>query len=267
MAEAGIATDPPPEPAVRFKQSPVRLHPSEQRTVSLLFDPERIEPGTAIEVVADAGLALRLSVHDVPLPGARGWSRGSGTLRARVTVEPGARLSVLAQAGEHSAELDVLIVRHRTSGWVREIARKDEDAGHRGAIRPRVRRRHRLRRPPRVPRACPRGAPGRPLQASSARVPALPHARSRGGRQRGIRVGGGTRRRAQACRRAPFRPRRVRTRRARRGPDPASPIPRATHARVPRARGLRRRRADGTAAGRGAAPDGPRRPAPRLADA
>lgn len=52
----------------------------------------------------------------MPESGARGWSRVSGTLRARVTVDPGARLSVLAQAGEHSAELDVLIVSHRANG-------------------------------------------------------------------------------------------------------------------------------------------------------
>ena len=48
-------------------------------------------------------------------------------VRARVTVEPGSRLSVLAAAGEHTCELEVLIVRHRASGWVREIARKNED--------------------------------------------------------------------------------------------------------------------------------------------
>jgi hypothetical protein len=48
-------------------------------------------------------------------------------IRAKVTVEPGARLTVLAAAGEHTATLEVLIVRHRASGWVREIARKNED--------------------------------------------------------------------------------------------------------------------------------------------
>ena len=35
---------------------------------------------------------------------------------------------MLAEAGGHTAELVVLVVRHRASGWVREIARKDEDA-------------------------------------------------------------------------------------------------------------------------------------------
>ncbi|MGH2887421.1 MAG: hypothetical protein ACRDPA_32770, partial [Solirubrobacteraceae bacterium] len=48
-------------------------------------------------------------------------------VRARVTVEPGARLVMLAAAGEHTAELEIVIVRHRASGWVREIARKNED--------------------------------------------------------------------------------------------------------------------------------------------
>jgi hypothetical protein len=45
-----------------------------------------------------------------------------------VTTDPGARLTVVAEAAGHSAELEVLIVRHRASGWVSEIARKDEDA-------------------------------------------------------------------------------------------------------------------------------------------
>jgi hypothetical protein len=44
-----------------------------------------------------------------------------------VTVEPGSRLTVTATAGEHRAQLEVVVVRHRASGWVREIARKDED--------------------------------------------------------------------------------------------------------------------------------------------
>jgi hypothetical protein len=49
------------------------------------------------------------------------------SVRARVTVEPGSRLTVVAAAGEHTAELELIIVRHRASGWVREIARKNED--------------------------------------------------------------------------------------------------------------------------------------------
>src|SRR5205085_3167343 len=60
-------------------------------------------------------------------PGTRGYSAVQAQVRARVTVEPGSRLIVLAAAGEHTAELEVVIVRHRASGWVREIARKNED--------------------------------------------------------------------------------------------------------------------------------------------
>jgi hypothetical protein len=117
-----------PDAALRFKQSPLRVHPGEQRTVSLLIDPARVAPGTPIEIACDAGLSLSLWQSDVPPPGAKGWSRVSGSLRAAASAEPGSRPSVFAAAGEHQAELVVLVVRHRGSGWVREIARKDEDA-------------------------------------------------------------------------------------------------------------------------------------------
>jgi hypothetical protein len=40
----------------------------------------------------------------------------TGTLRARVSVEPGARLTVTAEAAGHAAELEVLVVRHRAGG-------------------------------------------------------------------------------------------------------------------------------------------------------
>jgi hypothetical protein len=109
---------------MRFKQSPVRLHPGEQRRVSLLFHPARVPPGTAIEAATDPGLSLSLWPRQVPKPGTRGWSRVSGTLRALVSADPGARLSAFAE----DAELVVLVVRHHSSGWVREIARKDEDS-------------------------------------------------------------------------------------------------------------------------------------------
>lgn len=114
--------------AMRFKQSPIRMHPGSQRTVSILFDPARVPAGTPIEVAADPGLSLSLRRHEVPDPGARGWARVSGSLRALVSAEPGSRLSIFAAAGEHDAELMTLIVRHQASGWVREIARKDEDS-------------------------------------------------------------------------------------------------------------------------------------------
>jgi hypothetical protein len=114
--------------AMRFRHSPVRLHPGEERGISLLFDPSRVPPGTPIEIATDPGLSLRLYRHDVPGPGAGGWSRVSGKLRALVSAEPGSQLSVFAEAGGYDAELVVLVVRHHGSGWVREIARKDEDA-------------------------------------------------------------------------------------------------------------------------------------------
>jgi len=120
----------PTEPLapVRFKQALVRLHPGEQRGVSLLLDPERIPVGTPVNVAVDAGLGVNLWLDAVPDPVRSGWSRISANLRCRVSADPGARLSVLAEAGGHTAELVVLVVRHRASGWVREIARKDEDA-------------------------------------------------------------------------------------------------------------------------------------------
>jgi hypothetical protein len=114
--------------AIRFKQSPIRLHPGEQRTVSLLFDPVRVPPGTPIDIATDPGLSLSLWRSDVPPPVSGGWSRVSGKARALVSAEPGSQLSAFAEAGGHDAELVVLVVRHRGSGWVREIARKDEDS-------------------------------------------------------------------------------------------------------------------------------------------
>jgi hypothetical protein len=114
--------------AMRFKQSPIRVHPGEQRTVSLLFDPTQVLPGTPIEIATDPGLSLSLWRQEVPEPRARGWSRVSGSVRALVSAEPGSQLSMFAEAGGHDAELVVLVVRHHASGWVREIARKDEDS-------------------------------------------------------------------------------------------------------------------------------------------
>jgi hypothetical protein len=113
--------------ALWFKQSPVRLHPGEKRTVTLLADPERVAPGSQVEIEADPGLTVTLRARAVPEPGSRGYSTVQAHVCARVTVEPGSRLTVLAAAGEHAAELEIMIVRHRASGWVREIARKSED--------------------------------------------------------------------------------------------------------------------------------------------
>ncbi|MBA3421424.1 MAG: hypothetical protein H0U12_05950 [Thermoleophilaceae bacterium] len=122
---------PPREPAalaLRFKRSPIRLHPGEARSTSLLFDPERVDPGTPVALAADRGLWAKLRREEAPAPGRGGWARLQVDVRARVSVEPGERLSVVAAAGEHQAELEVLVVRHTATGWVREIARKDEDA-------------------------------------------------------------------------------------------------------------------------------------------
>ena len=132
-AESGLpgeqapAQPPAPAPALWFKQSPVRLHPGEKRTVTLLADPTQVPSGTAVEIEADPGLTVTLRSDALLEPGARGYSTVQAHVRARVTVEPGARLAVLAAAGEHTCELEVVIVRHRASGWVREIARKNED--------------------------------------------------------------------------------------------------------------------------------------------
>ena len=117
----------PVRAGLRFKQSPIRLHPGEARTITLLADPALIDPGTPVEIETDPGLTVTLRTDTIPEPGARGYSAVAANIRAKVTVEPGSTLSVLAAAGEHTCELEVIIVRHRASGWVREIARKDED--------------------------------------------------------------------------------------------------------------------------------------------
>lgn len=119
--------EPASHPALWFKSSPIRMHPGEQRTVTILADPAQVEPDSAVRVTADAGLTLTLRTDSIPAPGARGTCALAGSLRARVSAQPGSRLSVVVSSGESAAELEVIIVRHRASGWVREIARKDED--------------------------------------------------------------------------------------------------------------------------------------------
>lgn len=133
LPDGGAARSPatPSDPLLapmRFKQALLRMHPGEQRSASLIFDPERIAPDTRVEIAADRGLTFKLWTDTVPEPNSKGWSRLTGTLRTRATASPGSRLSLIAEAGEFSAELEVVVVRHRGSGWVREIARKDEDA-------------------------------------------------------------------------------------------------------------------------------------------
>jgi hypothetical protein len=113
--------------ALFFKQSPIRMHPGEQRTITIHANPDQVPAGTQVQVDTDPGLSLSLRSTELPESGARGLSAIAGSLRAKVIVEPGSRLIVTATAGEHQAQLEVIIVRHRASGWVREIARKDED--------------------------------------------------------------------------------------------------------------------------------------------
>src|SRR5205823_11729211 len=82
-----------------------------------------------LEITCDRGLYWKPPGDPVvPEPQQVGWSRLSGVVRARVSTEPGSRLAITVTAAGHSATLEVLIVRHHASGWVREIARKDEDA-------------------------------------------------------------------------------------------------------------------------------------------
>src|SRR4051794_24014152 len=98
-AESGLpgerapAQPPAPAPALWFKQSPVRLHPGEKRTVTLLADPAQVPPGSAVEIEADPGLTVTLRADAFPDPGARGHSTLQAHLRVRVTVEPGALLA------------------------------------------------------------------------------------------------------------------------------------------------------------------------------
>jgi hypothetical protein len=103
------------------------MHPGEQRTITIHANPDQVPAGTQVQVDTDPGLSLSLRSTEFSEPGARGLSAIAGSIRAKVIVEPGSRLIVTATAGEHQAQLEVIIVRHRASGWVREIARKDED--------------------------------------------------------------------------------------------------------------------------------------------
>lgn len=121
--------DPQPVAPIRFKQPLIRLHPGEQRNISLLFDPITVRPGTPVVVAADRGLSFKIWPEaKVPEPNRSGWSRLTGSLRARATVDPGVTLGVVAEAAGYPADLAVVVVRHHGSGWVREIARKDEDS-------------------------------------------------------------------------------------------------------------------------------------------
>ena len=242
--ETAPADDPgasEPSAPLRFKQSLLRMHPGERRGISLLIDPARIAPGTPVHVAVDPALGVNLWTDTVPEPVRGGWSRVSANLRCRVSADPGARLSVLAEAGGHLAELVVLVVRHRASGWVREIARKDEDAEIEAHFDPEAgtvtvfegRREFKA-----LERAARRAG------LSKARVREyLPY------RMLEVEVAANTvyawaAEEILARRLAEERPptRRVRGRRSPRGPGTALPRPREADAGVPRRRGLRRPR-------------------------
>ncbi|MGH2927814.1 MAG: hypothetical protein ACRDL8_06395, partial [Solirubrobacteraceae bacterium] len=62
----------PPARALWFKQSPVRLHPGEQRTTTLLADPALVAPDTAVQVETDPGVSASLRSQQVPQPSSRG---------------------------------------------------------------------------------------------------------------------------------------------------------------------------------------------------
>ncbi len=127
MGEPAEPPSPPALAALFFKQSPIRMHPGEQRTITIHANPDQVPAGTPVQVDTDPGLSLSLRGDEFPEPGARGLCAIAGSIRTKVTVEPGSRLTVTATAGEHQAQLEVVVVRHRASGWVREIARKDEN--------------------------------------------------------------------------------------------------------------------------------------------
>ena len=70
--------------ALPAQQSPIRLHPGEDRTVSLLIDPARVPPDTPVSVSADPGLRLKFWEDAVPEPNRSGWSRLTGVPVERV---------------------------------------------------------------------------------------------------------------------------------------------------------------------------------------
>ncbi|MDQ3669027.1 MAG: hypothetical protein M3377_01920, partial [Actinomycetota bacterium] len=115
-------------PIMYFKRSPVRLHASETRDVTLLVD-AAIPPDTEIDLETDGPISARL----VRSRRAQRLTRGSRwsvpvRVRARANAKPGSRPLVAASAGGATALLDVVIVSHHASGWVTEIVREDKTA-------------------------------------------------------------------------------------------------------------------------------------------
>ena len=109
-ARAGPASvEPPPRagaapslstPRCGSSSRPCGSIPASSGAVSLLFDPARIAPGhTDRDRDRPGALALAASRQEVPEPGAGGWSRVGGSLRALVSAEPGSRLERLRRGG------------------------------------------------------------------------------------------------------------------------------------------------------------------------
>lgn len=124
-------------------------------TDSLLFNPARVPPGTPIEIATDPGLSLSLRRREVPEPGARGWSRVSGSLRALVSAEPGSQLSVFADAGGHMFA-PCLSCGNRAAPGHRFRRARPQPA----TLSPRRARRGRARARSRAPRRCLRSGRG-----------------------------------------------------------------------------------------------------------
>jgi hypothetical protein len=128
-----IVEDPDRELYLELPGEPLELvgysppEPDPERPV--LFDKEiKLQRGVSARVV------VRRAAQPIALSPSRATRRGGLVVRSgraaheTTSAAPGSRLSVFAEAGGHEAELVVLVVRHHASGWVREIARKDEDA-------------------------------------------------------------------------------------------------------------------------------------------
>ncbi|MGI8632010.1 MAG: hypothetical protein ACR2NA_05605 [Solirubrobacterales bacterium] len=55
-----VAADPLGGAAIAFRRSPIRLHPGETRTISLVFDPARVPPESLVTVASDPGIRVWL---------------------------------------------------------------------------------------------------------------------------------------------------------------------------------------------------------------
>ena len=130
--EPGEPRSEPPSldrPLMYFKRSPVRLHPSETRDVTLVVDANVIAPDAEIELETDGAIGARVvrSRQARRRLQSERWTVPV-RIRARATAKPGSRPLVTARVGDVTALLDVVIVSHHASGWVTEIVREDKTA-------------------------------------------------------------------------------------------------------------------------------------------